>query len=305
MNGQQVNVSLLQDLAQRLRTDDVLGWIEKRTTELARLGWKEPGYVNIIGPRLLAECGIGDCVVDTQLPSLATLTPRGDGSYVIRHHVFSADEDHRFWIAHEVAHTFWILPDGSGRPLSPHQCAVGSDPNIEWLCNRAAAALLVPRGLLEALLRERGYKLSDDPPPVHLLESFARKLRVTPRLLARRWFHDILGIQRNVVCLATLTKQSNRLATGRRFRIVWEAIFSTSVKLTRKLQGRVVPQEALPTEFPLKTEGCRIDARWLSLVSQARGIGSTSTPFTRIPPSGDMPGLVSKGHAGILLSFVG
>jgi len=302
-----INSDLINDLARRLGTSDLLNWIETRTAELARLGWKRPGFVDL-GPRLLAEVGVAGCIADMKIADLATIRPQETQSYVIHHHYFrtrpyGSVEDHRFWVAHELSHTFWFSAVPGGLPLSSHQKAIGSDPTIEWLCNRAAAALLVPRGLLEALLREEGYNLRDDPPPLHLIPNFARKLRVAPRLLARRWFHDILSSPRNVLCIEPTPRSHEKDHNTTRFRILWEAIFSGSTKLPRKLQGRVVRFKYQHNDDLVRTIRHSLDGRWLELIAQAHTPSQKAIPFSQLPSRPPIAAELARVGKSVILSF--
>lgn len=62
----------------------------------------------------------------------------------------------RFTVAHELAHTFFF--DTMGHDQLPKEVAIGHHPSetnsLERECDRAAGMMLVPRHLLELLLRE-------------------------------------------------------------------------------------------------------------------------------------------------------
>jgi hypothetical protein len=298
---QAINFALIEDLGRRVGTSDLFSWIEERATILARLGWKRPGFVEL-GERLFAEVGISACVRDRTLTDTARLQPIGDGTYVIRHHSFSRREDQRFWIAHELAHTFWLDHGGKGQAVSSLQRISGADPTIELLCNRLAAALLVPKGLLQTMLSDEGYRLDDTPPPIHLICTFARKLRVPPRLLARRWFHDILNVPLNVVCLEPYSPAATKFK-DKQFRIAWEAVFYSATKLSKKLQGRLVPSTAIENADPDETRTCPIDGRWLELIQQARNIDSHSTAFFRLSKKPAIKGFVTRTQRRVTLAF--
>jgi hypothetical protein len=277
------------------------------TAKLARIGWKKPGFIDL-NPRLLAEVGVDGCIGDKSIPQLATIRSQEIRNYTIHHHFFrtrpfGSVEDHRFWIAHELAHTFWYSRDSVGMPLSPHQRAIGSDPTIEWLCNRAAAAILVPKGLLEAILREEGYKLNEETPPLHLIPSFARKLRVPQRLLARRWFHDILGIPKNILCVESDRGINSKQLMHGRFRISWEAIYTKLAKLPKKLQGRIVDFSYESSDNFVGTSRAKLDGRWRKLIDQARSTESESVPFSRIPKKQPIDADIAFIGKLVILSF--
>ena len=299
-----INHQLLADLAQRLGTDDVLRWLEEKTAGLARLGWKKPGHVEL-GPRLLNAAGISECVGDLRVANDAQIEPDGAGTFRIRHHCFVSQENQRFWIAHEVIHTLWFREGGKGEPLSRRQRMVGSDPTIEWLCNRGAAALLVPRGALESLALNEGYRLDDTSLPIHLVISFAQRLRVHPRLLARRWFHEILDVPENIICLVPAGDGSAAGDSRFRYRIVWEAVYSPRMKAPKKLQGRIVPREAVPSDLAQHARPATIDGRWRTLVAQANSTMTRAESFTRIPTRTDIQGVASRQGHSVLLAFRG
>jgi hypothetical protein len=299
-----INHQLLADLAKRLGTDDVLRWLEEQTASLARLGWKKPGHVEL-GSRLLGAAGVSACVGDLKTAEAAQIEPDGAGTYRIRYHYFSPQVNQRFWIAHEIVHTFWFRKGGRGEALSRCQRVLGSDPTIEWLCNRGAAALLVPRGALESLAIRDGYRLNDTPLPIHLLTSFAQRLRVHPRLLARRWFHEILDEPENIICLMPADDRSATGDTRFRYRVVWEAIYSPRMKAPKKLQGRVVPREAVPSELAQHARPATIDGRWRTMAAQAKSTIARAESFTRIPTRPEIQGVASRQGHSVLLAFRG
>jgi hypothetical protein len=278
-----VNRRLLADLSARLGTADLLQWIEERTAGLARLGWRK-GRV-ALSRELLESAGIVGVAYDPLVEGLAEMRPAEGGHYRVKVRGFPSAVQHRFSVAHELAHTFWFAPDLPARALSPWQSQLASDPTIEWLCNRAAAALLVPRGLLEHGIRHFGSRIDADPPRLDLLWDFATQYQVPLQMLARRWFHEILAWPLNLVCL--------RPASEAVMIVEWHARNGVGRTKARPLYSKRVPAAAVPASEAGATERTSLDGRWLTFVAQAREIKRLKS-FKHLPSANDIDGLVAR-----------
>jgi hypothetical protein len=248
---QGLNLSLWLDLQRRLGTHDLVEWLETETQRIADLG-RTPGGAVDFTPALLRDRKVVSKQAKPYLPALQTIsaTPRG---YEIRYNQFQRLEDQRFGIAHEIAHTLWLIPDGSGRPISPLQRAIGDDPTIEWLCNRGAAAILLPRSDLTSIV-------AGIPMVLHLISSTVKRYVVPERLVARRVFHE-LG-QENVFVLAA------RLV-GEKAKVAWFTAPPRVPDFIKRVEDRIIPKEILPDVPNGKTTETEIDGRWWLLTSGA------------------------------------
>lgn len=268
-----LNVSLWRDLERRLGTSNLLEWLENEAERVANLGRTQVGPVRF-SRLLLRDRGIGTLQTRPHLPAIATIRWGGTG-YEVAYSSYQRTEDRRFAVAHEIAHTFWFAPGTDGQPLSPLQRALGDDPTIEWLCNRAAAAMLLPRGDLAKVL-ERG------PNVLHQIPDIARDYLVPERLVARRLFHDLSGRE---LCIVGVRLDS-RSREPRQGRIVWSAPCPGRRLAKKKLEGRVIPRELLP-DVPLDTTSdVEVDGRWLILVESASRPDRAKplNDYPRLPP---------------------
>lgn len=275
--GKDLSEKLLRDLGYRLGTPDLCTWIEERTLILARLGWQGvAGFVDLT-PKLLAQLRVKS-IVDVQdaseLRALAQLRllPNGDGYEILCRRLWKTqpEADRRFWIAHELAHTFWLAADGSGRPLSPFQRPLGTDPTIEWLCNRASAALLLPRSVLELSLRYSKRTVDGWPIPLRLLPYLAVRLRLPIQMVARRWLHDVMRWNVAVVCLERCPR---RKASDGAWRIRWDAIPRPGFWRSKRLYRRLVPLRFLPSSCGDKSRTgiqreVELPGQWRGLLQQ-------------------------------------
>lgn len=225
-----LNRALWEDLQRRLGTTDLLWWIEQEVERLAALGRTTLGRVEF-GRDLLRARGIVHFSAKPNLAALASIHPSERG-YELFYRPFQRVADQRFWIAHEIAHTFWFDPDRRGRPLSPLQNVLGPDPTIEWLCNRTAAALLLPASELlpfDGRIEEA----------VRAIPELARRYVVPERLLARRLFHDWGKLPWSILAVRTS-------AGGGDGKVLWMAASPAQPLVGREPLRRVVPEELLP-----------------------------------------------------------
>src|SRR5690348_6989778 len=167
-----------------LGTSSILDWVEDHCSRLATLGLTNDSHIRFTKP-LLDRVGIQEIRESTLVDGLAQISPADGGGFRIELLPLRRRPwDQRFWIAHEIAHTFWFRKGSNQIPLSDLQVRYGTDSTIEWLCNRAAAALLIPKFLMEMRKNNSLFQLASGQ--LHLMASCATNLRVSERLLARR-----------------------------------------------------------------------------------------------------------------------
>jgi hypothetical protein len=285
-----LNWKLLEDLSTRLGTQSLLEWIEEKTAALAREGWStESGRVELTS-RLLGKAGIKSVSLDPRCTGFAEMRASRPGQYEVSIRAFRTAVNRRFSLAHEVAHTFWFEPNTAARPLSKWQSILADDPTIEWLCNRAAAALLVPRGLLERSLSYHKATLLDDQPKLHLLWDLAAQYGVPIQMLARRWLHDLAVRYLALVSLKPFTDDA-KSSSG--MMISWSAELDARSTRSRSLYGRSIPPHAIPQCDKGATQKVFLDARWAAFLAQARSL-ERARAFKDLPAGGQVPGLVAR-----------
>jgi hypothetical protein len=176
----------------------------------------------------------------------------------------------------------WFAPC-STEPLSPLQRALGDDRTIEWLCNRAAAAMLIPRNEVQSLAR-------DMPRLLHHVPVVAKHYLVPERLVARRLFHE-LSILTDFCVFAVRYSNDTR---ERGPSIAWSAMGPMVTRHKRKVaEGRIIPRALLP-DVPLgQTCAVEIDGRWHLLVQDIAN-PSRAKALDRHPPMPPVPGWVAR-----------
>lgn len=258
-----INGALIADLERRLRTHSLLHWIEETAQELSRHGSR--GTWIDLSKELLQQVGVESNIYSSTVLGTSHLRVEESGSALIEHRNFRSLEDRRFWIAHEIGHMMWRDPKAKQRALSPFERQLGADPTIEWLCNRFAAALLLPRNLLaQTFVKHSG--VSTDKVPccdVKWVPIMAHALQVPERLLVRRIFHDLMDSDLFVVRVALTERGLNSPDSGV---VLWEAIPRRSLNRPKSLYKRRIPVNALPSDEV--TDG-RLDGRLLSLYESA------------------------------------
>lgn len=262
-----INSALIADLEKRLRTHSLLNWIEERALSLSRFGCRGT-WIDLSG-QLLNEVGVEGNAYSNSVLGTSQLRVEESGRILIEHHNFRSHEDRRFWIAHEIGHMMWRDPKAKQQALSPLERQLGADPTIEWLCNRFAAALLLPRGLLARTFVRHGGALSDGVfcCDIKWIPIMAHSLRVPERLLVRRIFHDLMGSDLFILRVSLAGGRANPAT----FAVVrWEAIPRCSLTKPKSLVNRRIPVNALPSGEV--TDG-GLDERLLSLYESAFSTG--------------------------------
>jgi IrrE N-terminal-like domain len=260
-----LNAALCGDLERRLGTESLLNWLEDEAARVSALGTTHTGAVGFT-ERLLSDRRIVRLLRKPYLPSLASIRTSVAG-YEIFYRPIQRIEHQRFWIAHEIAHTFWFSQERLGSPLSPLQSALGPDDTIEWLCNRAAAALLLPKSDLK--------KHAFDATYLHVIPKLAKTHLISERLVARRLIQDIFQADIAVICVSP-PDESHSSA-----RVSW----ATSARLPgterREPRGRFIPPELLPDLDEESTTRCELDGRWWTLIEPSRD-GRAPVPLGRL-----------------------
>jgi hypothetical protein len=250
----QINPALWEDLQHRLETGDLVRWLEVESERVARLGLTERRCV-AFSTTLLRDRDVFCLRAKPYLPGLQTIVPTPQG-YEINFNPYQQLVDRRFGIAHELAHTFWFAPGLKGLPLSPLQKVIGPDETIEWLCNRAAAAILLPRSEIAEML-------TDEPTSLHQIPSLAKSYLVPERMVARRIFHDLGGKD-----FSLLAARLDRGGTPGRGHVAWFAP-TPNQRMIKTQLNRVFPSHLLPDAAPGQTTKMEIDMRWWLLSESA------------------------------------
>lgn len=266
-----VSAALISDLAAALRTDNISNWIEQKCQDLASLGLYR-GRVEFT-KRLLEAANIREIRTEARLPAAAAILPLETGGFVIAVRPTRSSRDRRFWVAHELSHTFWYQPNSNGIPLSRRQAMFRDDRTIEWLCNRAAAALLIPRLLLfENPSRHTVRLIGGD---LHLLGECATQLQVPERLLARRLWHDLLDQASTIFSVEQFPDRSSRGT------VTWAALPQGRGLMRKKIERRVLPLWALPELRQGETKEVVLCGRWRSFLLGSASI-DRAIPFERL-----------------------
>jgi hypothetical protein len=271
-----LNSTLWRDLERRLGTEDLIEWLETEAERISRLGQCNGGAV-AFSPALLKDRSIVVLRSKAYLPGLQTIVPI-DCGYQVNYSPYQRLEDQRFGIAHEIAHTFWFGQGKLGKPLSPLQLTIGEDKTIEWLCNRAAAALLLPRSDMKNLQAKMPFVL-------HMIADVAKKYLVPERLVARRLFHDLSSMDMSLISVAVDVPQ-------KRCRIMWFAP-SPKRRAAKKDMKRIVPLDMVPELQPDSCAELDLDGRWFSLIQDAYSHGRAK-PLDRIVQGSKIKGYVGK-----------
>ena len=283
-----MNQLLVTDLQRICGTPDLLVWLEGRCSGLARLGISNRCVV-LTSKSLLESARIAEIVCASKINGLACLTASALNGYKISVRGFLSSQDRRFAIAHEIAHTFWYRTDATGIPLSRLQAPYGIDETIEWLSNRAAAALLVPKLFLEDYPHDTLIQVYMGS--LHLLQRCAHQLDVPERLLARRVSHDLLNQQNILLGLDVPTREESDAC------IDW-ALLPQSARQEdrRKLERKRIPRNAIPQIPQGQTKQTTISGRWRSFLASRleRSRMSTFAKCTEAPALAATVGLLGS-----------
>jgi hypothetical protein len=211
----------------------------------------------------------------------------------------------RFAIAHEIGHTYWLKNTLS---ISNLQNTVGHNATIEYLCDRFAAALLLPkRDLLKRLELENVLR-DMTIPPLHLIQSIAKRYRVADQAVARRLFYHLFP--RNVALISIRRDEItyDLFAKGEvhdvKWKVVWCALsadiqqceLNADIKIPLRTRGKLIPVDMIPELSEGITSLCNIDSRWWLGIKGQLKINS-KTAFNKIPYTGKKEGYACRtGH---------
>lgn len=294
----------MRELASRVGQDDVFEWMEKRAQCLAELGRSADGTVRV-GQELQRACRVRS-VTRGEISARAELRFQGDSFSIVFNRQFSA-EIQRFSIAHEIGHTLWmdLAPEGTERE---------SSGTMEVLCDYFAAALLMPRGDVEDVLRryasggEQGERTVEEQRcPVEIVPHLAKRFRVQRRIAAWR----LLVVQR--LASWAIVRVDNGLARdrwpllasqegkGEAWRTVWCETGSVGRKRSVVEGYRVpfdsrrrrIPGEMIPMELTAEARLRKLDGRWWEGV-EPEPAGSARVPFGRRAGKGEALGLAAR-----------
>lgn len=287
-----LNADLVSDLQLRIGTSDLLEWIEAEADVLSQLGARPSGYIEFTKSILSSRSVKG--IHRERVTGRACIRPADNGLYTIYCRKDLPDSVARFAIAHELGHTLWFAPGGKAKPLSPMQSKLGTDTTVEYLCNRFAASLLLPRTRMRELLSVGASPESVCAnAPLHLIPIVSSKFRIAERAVARRLFFEIS--RRNVAivrirkaqCLKTNgagEPSTNRWVTS------W-CVFSDDAYRREEISGfripltgsaRLVPPGMIPDTTTRGTFAVKLDGRWWDAL-KPKPIDSAKIPFERLP----------------------
>jgi Zn-dependent peptidase ImmA (M78 family) len=242
-----ISQELLSDLEMKLETADLLSWLENKAESLSAYG--DTGLWIEISPAILNEFGVEKYVYSKDTLGMASVILAEKGKHIIQHHRLGAIEDQRFWIAHELGHILWRNPNNPTERLSRYERTLNSDPTIEWLCNRFAAALLLPRSVLLRTITKFGMVVNGeiDYRKIGQIPKLAKALRVSEQLLARRIWQELGKFD-----IATFALKVNRDCNDEQdsWKVQWDVIPRYQVYRKRKLYGRKIPLEMVPKQLP-------------------------------------------------------
>jgi hypothetical protein len=276
----------VRDLAQRIGTANLLEWIDRTAETLAEFGKINTGLVWLTDSLLRARRIVA--VEQGELAGHARITWRGDG-YLITCRRGLPEVDRRFAIAHEIGHTYWFV-DGTTRPLSPSQMDVGRDQTIETLCNRFAAALLLPRRWLENWLLRHDW--TQRSPRLELIPRVASLLGTPERAVAKRVVHEIHGRDCAIICVQK-TRQTAR--------IMWCVLPHhrktlgdiAGMRIAMRTYRKVIPTDMIPNAVEQLTTTASLDGRWWTGV-MAVSDEEAGVQFARLAPREPRLGSVAK-----------
>lgn len=302
-----INPHLVRDLQTRLRTTDLLEWIEAQAERLASTCSTE-GHIEFTS-EIYRSRKIRD-VYPEELVGAAAIRPAIGDQYDIFYNPFYKQKNPprwRFAIAHELGHTYWFAPGGGGKPLSPVQWKLGRDPGIEYLCNRFAAALLMPR---ERLTKFVDMLKGEIDIPIHVVAAASTAFGVPDRAAARRIFFETFQKNVAIVCLGKSHRKASRQSLSECWKTDW-CVFSASssqtlggkgfrIPLSRR--GRIVPMDMIPKVTGDGTQLLALDGRWWDLL-QMKPDSEARMWFSRVSRGTSRAGYVSRAGQKLYLAL--
>jgi IrrE N-terminal-like domain len=273
-DGSRAKSRLIADLGTRLGAQDLLEWIESQAEQLGALDpAADRGPITLL-PQILRARNVRRIIDDSSVQR-ARIVP-GEGGFEIRLNPALPLLAQRFAIAHELGHTFWFASRYDTTPLSPYQWVGARDPQIEMLCDRFAAALLLPRRHLLRWLRAYGIEPTDETPHFELLTPAARAFAVAEQAVARRLYVDLRPSPLAIVWARRVSRPAlfDSESAVTHWETSWCAVpeFVRSAALEREQiialkARRRIPGRMLPEATGTGTVEAHLDRRWLTGVT--------------------------------------
>jgi Zn-dependent peptidase ImmA (M78 family) len=299
-----LNQKILDELGRHLGSNDIVKWIEERATQLSSQYWSE-GEGMSLSTRFLETMRISQ-VKSAVIEGSASLRS-GLNGYVVLVKSGLPVQTRRFAIAHEIGHTLFLDEKFSSKALSNLQWTIGRDPTIEHLCDRFAAALLIPLWRLRQSVENSLLDGIGDVPPFHLVETLSREYRVPEQAMFRRICYDLYGVKLVAVCL----RQRKKNPSLARWLISWcclplelqMASQVDGVRIPLKTSGRVIPSVWLPNiRESDHTTYCKLDGRWWSAVRPV-SLQESRKSFQTYGPMPDGSGFACVSGRRFFLGF--
>lgn len=274
---------LLAELQHQLGCADIFGWLEDEAERLAALSAEYSLDQVKLSREIFANRGVLSVRECPGLNQDACIVPIS-GGYQIKYRRGIPKHRLRFALAHELGHTLFFAPDGTGRSLARMQNH--EDPSIEALCDFFASALLLPKVRLSKKLADlKPEHGATTDPPLHLIPTLSEAFGVAPQAIARRIVFDFYQSHRTVFSIKRMSA-----AKHDGWRTMWFASVATTPEHTPTgwripldSNGRKVPAEIIP-EIPYgQTVSIMLDGR-LSYASTPKSPEISRTPLSRQAP---------------------
>lgn len=286
-----INPNLIKDIESRVHTDDLFAWIDEESEKLAELGIDSGGSVELTDALMRSRRISEVCAVP--LSAERAFIEFKDGNYIVNYKKDLPGTRRRFAIAHEIGHTYWAAQSSEFGSLSPIQATLYSDPGIEYLCDRFAAGLLLPRRRVLESINQLGFAIDSPVPPLHAIEPIAAQYRVDAQMVARRLFFELsprrlamIGVQKKVRGSLPLPGFERH----DRWTIQWCALpgelqragHISGLKVPFKTNGRVIPDDMIPQIATRGTFVLSLDGRWWEGV-RGEAVARSRKPFKARP----------------------
>ena len=281
---------VLDDLQIILGTSSIREWIDEKAEQLAQLGAVPTGRIEFT-PAMLQARRISE-IRPRQLPGHARIVPTQAG-YRIDIHASLPLNVRRLRIAHELGHTYWFAPGGEGKPLSSAQVDPYWDPDIEFLCDRFAAALLLPR---TAILQRLATQNCSQEPIITILNhipELAARYQVPERIVTERVAFSLFDRDSPIFCARQVPLRlqlSPKDAAPDSWNLSWCAVpdqlvsrkTTAGIKMqkSQSVNRRKIPVDMIPDWASNETEQGLIDGRWYRLLTGQESVTAVG-PLSR------------------------
>jgi O-acetyl-ADP-ribose deacetylase (regulator of RNase III) len=206
-------------------------------------GWSGPPY----NPFTLAEM-LGIKLIPTESVMDAQTKSDSTGRFITKFNPQRPVARMRYSIAHEIAHTFFPDCAAAIRNRATHQDMKNDDWQLEFLCNMAAAEILIPFGTLNEELSIR--------PSVGLVLDLRRKYQVSSEALINRLIRLT-----TYPCLAFFARRDS--STSHYF-VEYRLASSTIRDASNIGPGFVLPQSSRISQCAAIGTRDQEDAQWIS-----------------------------------------